>query len=425
MNLSGAQPSSGFAVGWRQVGVCFLLLAAAGMIASTYSLVAVPLAREFRLGRGEVMTTMTVLSATCAVLTPLLGNLMDRVSVRRLMVAGGLCLGAGYAAISLATSFMQVLVIFAVLIAPANVLLGPVAATVLLSRWFAARRGRAMGIAIAGVAAGGMVFPIIIQALLDANQWRQALQLLGLVLVAWTVPAALLAVDRPADRGLHPDGAAEPPAIAREETDKAPVTVGELLSDPAFWMIAFTVAIVTSGMKGMITNLTPLAIDNGITATDAATLISIYAACGFIAKMVFAALSDRLGARVLMFAALGGFAAGMALLTLAAGGYGAIALGVGVIGLFGGMMVPIEAFLAPRIFGQRAVGKAMGLLSGVILVALLTTPPLFGYIFDVTGSYKGIFWTFCGLAAAALLWVPFMRLKPREDAARVLPVPAE
>ena len=115
-----------------------------------------------------------------------------------------------------------------------------------------------------------------------------------------------------------------------------------------------------------------------------------------------------------MFSALGGFAAGMALLTLASGGYGAIALGVAVIGLFGGMMVPIESFLAPRVFGQRAVGRAMGLLSGVILVALLCTPPLFGLIFDLTGSYKGIFWTFSGLALVALLWVPFIRLTPRD-----------
>jgi len=201
--------------------------------------------------------------------------------------------------------------------------------------------------------------------------------------------------------------------------------VGELLTDPAFWLIALTVAIVTSGMKGMITNLTPLAIDSGITATRAATLISIYAGCGFIAKLLFAALSDRFGPRFLMFGALGGFAAGMALLTLASGGYGAIALGVAVIGLFGGMMVPIESFLAPRVFGQRAVGRAMGLLSGVILVALLSTPPLFGLIFDLTGSYKGIFWTFSGLALAALLWVPFMRLTPRDPAEAAQTVPAE
>lgn len=402
-----------FAVGWRQVGVCFMLLAAAGMIASTYSIIAVPLAQEFQPSRMVLMLTMTVLAATCSVLMPLLGNLMDRFSVRKMMVIGGLCLGAGYAAISLAPTFNYVLVIFAVLIAPANVLLGPVAATVLLSRWFDKRRGRAMGIAIAGIAAGGFFFPMIIQGLLDTHEWREALRLLGLVLVLWTVPAAFLVVDSPSERGLHPDGADQPSQSEREEMIRAPVSPRDILTDPAFWIIAVTVAIVTSGMKGMITNLAPLAIDNGIEASDAALLISVFAGCGFIAKLNFAALADRIGPRWLMFGALGGFAVGMACMTQAHLGYGMIALGVGIIGLFGGMMVPLESYLAPQVFGRRAVGRALGMLSGVILVALLSTPPLFGLIFDVTGSYMGIFWTFSGLAAVALLWLPAIRLHPR------------
>ena len=66
----------------------------------------------------------------------------------------------------------------------------------------------------------------------------------------------------------------------------------------------------------------------------------------------------------------------------------------------------------------------MGLLSGVILVALLATPPLFGLIFDLTGSYTGIFWTFSGLALVALLWLPAIRMSPR-DYPSAQPVPAE
>ena len=222
------------------------------------------------------MLSMTVLSGACALLSPFLGALMDRVPLRMLMIAGGLLLGAGYAGISLATDFNQVLIIFGVLIAPANVLIGPVAVTVLLSRWFARRRGRALGIAIAGISAGGFFFPMIIQGLLNANEWREALRLLALILVAWTIPAACLVVDRPTDRGLNPDGEAQPPEMTREELAKAPFSARAVLSDPAFWMIAATIAIVTSGMKGMITNLAPLAIDNGITASRAALLISVY-----------------------------------------------------------------------------------------------------------------------------------------------------
>src|SRR5690606_8030537 len=144
-----AMPAS-FAVGCRQVGISFLLLMATGMIASTYSIVAVPLAREFQPCRLGLLLVMSVYAGGSGVLMPLLGNLMDRASVRRLMVLGGLFLTAGYAAMSFATSFAQVLVIFGLLIAPANVLIGPLAVTVLLSRWFAQLRGRAMGIAIAG-----------------------------------------------------------------------------------------------------------------------------------------------------------------------------------------------------------------------------------------------------------------------------------
>lgn len=414
-----------FAVGWRQVGACFMLLAAAGMIASTYSIIAVPLAREFQPSRMVLMLAMTVMSSTCAVLSPLLGSLMDRFSVRKLMLAGGAVLGLGYTALSFTTEFTQVLIIFGVLIAPANVLIGPVATTVLLSRWFAHQRGRAIGIAIAGISAGGFLFPIIIQSLLDAHEWRQALQLLGLVLVVWTVPVSLLVVDKPADRGLHPDGAAEAPEIVREELAKSPISVRALLTDPAFWMIAVTVAIVTAGMKGMVTNLAPLAIDNGVDPSAAALLVSVYAGCSFISKLNFAALADKLGPRKLMFTSLMGVALGMACLTQAQAGYAVIALGVGIIGLFGGLMVPTESYLAPRVFGQRGVGRAMGLLSGAILLALLATPPLFGFIFDITGSYTGIFWTFSALALIALLWVPAIRLHPREYRESAPPVPAE
>lgn len=294
--------------------------------------------------------------------------------------------------------------------------MSPLATTVLLSRWFKARRGRAIGIAIAGISAGGFFFPMIMQGLLDAYPWREALRLLSLILLLLTVPVALLTIDRPEQRGLQPDGGALPGEAAGETTVATPISARHILTDPAFWMIAGSVAVVTAGMKGMITNLAPLALDVGIDATDAAYLISIFAGSSFVAKMTFAAFSDKLGPRAIMFVSLAGFAGGMACLTQAHHGFGAIALGVGITGLFGGMMVPIESYLAPRVFGQGAVGRALGLLSGTILIALLLSPPLFGFIFDQTGSYSGIFWTFGALAAAALLMIPRLRLVPRDQA---------
>ena len=112
----------------------------------------------------------------------------------------------------------------------------------------------------------------------------------------------------------------------------------------------------------------------------------------------------------------------MAMLTQASLGYAAIISGVGLIGMFGGIMVPMQSLLMPRIFGENVVGKAYGLMSGVSLLALMTTPALFGLIFDRTGSYAAIFVTFVGLAVVASLAVAAMRMHPRyvaEDAGAV------
>ena len=48
-----------FAIGWTQVAVCFVLLAAISMIASSFGLVAVPLEKEFGVSRKVLMLALT------------------------------------------------------------------------------------------------------------------------------------------------------------------------------------------------------------------------------------------------------------------------------------------------------------------------------------------------------------------------------
>lgn len=403
-----------FAIGWRQVASSFVMLAMIAMITSSYSVIAVPLAQEFQPSRMVLMLAITVVAVVSGVLGPVLGTLMDRISLKRLMMLGALMLAAGYAALSFTTAFSQVLVIFGVLIAPANVLMGPVAATVLLSRWFVKRRGTAIGIALAGIAMGGVVFPPLIQWLLDSYEWQIAMRLFAVLILIVAVSAAALVVNAPAERGLHPDGADTDPEAVNQGATAPKASIAAILGDPAFWLLGLLFAIVISGMKGVVTNLAPLAIDEGIAASDAALLISLYSGAGFVSKLGFAALADKIGPRILTLIGFAGFAAGMACLSQASSGYWAIAGGSAMIGFFGGLMVPLKSLLVPRIFGRQVVGRAMGLMSTVSLCASLATPPVFGLMFDLTGSYSAINLIFAALAATALFGVPYIRMHPRQ-----------
>ncbi|MDG2002498.1 MAG: MFS transporter [Novosphingobium sp.] len=408
---------TGFMIGWRQVASCFVLLGSIAMITSAYGVVAVPLGEEFNPSRMVLMLGVTVVSVTSALLAPPIGGLLDRFSIRRLMLIGAFMMVAGYATLSLVTSFIQVLLVFGLLIAPANVLMGTVAATVLLSRWFVKRRGRAIGIAIAGVSMGGILFPPFLQLLLDSFAWREAFRLFALILACIVIPAAALVVNAPADKGLHPDGDDNESELARSEVNTSLVSSAEILKDPAFWMISFLFAVVLAGMIGIVTNLPSLAIGHGVSATNAALLISIFSGAGFAAKLGFAAIADLFRLRTLTMLGFAGYAVGLACLTQSHLGYWMIALGAGLIGMFGGMMVPMKSLLVPRVFGQRVVGRAMGMMSTVTLVISIATPPAFGLAYDLTGSYVSVMAIFAAMAVVAMLAVPYIRMDAKVPAA--------
>jgi len=406
-----------FRTGWRQVFACATLMATAGIVASAYSVIAVPLAREFQVNRMTLMLAMTVMSGASALMTPFMGNLMDRWSLRATMMTGALMLASGFAALSFATSFNQVLVIYAVLMSPINVLIGPMAATVLLSRWFVARRGAAIGMAVAGVGIGGLLLPPLAQLLLDHFYWRDALRIFAFILLLIAVPAAAMIINWPRDRGMHADGADAEPVQNRVMAAAPGASVRDILTDPSFWLLSILMMIIVSGLKGMITNLVPLALDAGIKAGVAALLISIFSASSIASKFVFAAIADRLSSRILMAIALAGFGVGNLCLTQAQAGYGMIALGVGFLGFFGGFAVPLQSFLVPRIFGETVVGRATGLVAFATFFGLLATPPLFGWIFDTTGTYGPAFAAFAVLSMIGILAVPMLRLNTQAEAA--------
>ncbi len=408
--------NSTFLIGWRQVASCFVLLACIAMITSAYGVVALPLGQEFGPTRMVLMLAITVVSVTSAIIAPPFGGLMDRFSLRWIMLAGGALIVAGYWTLSLVTSFTQVLVVYGLLIAPANVLMGPTAATVLLSRWFVKRRGMAIGIAIAGVSTGGFLFPPFIQFLLDTFEWREAMRVFAGVLALLVIPAALLVVNAPQDRGLHPDGEAEESEQSRAESQASLGSAMEVLKDPAFWLIGLLFAVVLSGMIGMVTNLPALATDHGISPVDAAYLISIYSIAGFVAKISFVGIADVLSLRVLSMLAFAGFAAGMACLSQSHAGYWVIALGSVLVGLFGGLVVPLKSLLIPRVFGRRVVGRAMGMMSTFTLGISIITPPAFGHAYDLTGSYAVITGLFAVLSFLAMLGVPYMRMNAKVPA---------
>jgi MFS family permease len=403
--------------GWWLVGIAFLVqMVGTGTVLYSYSVVAVALGKAFGASRMTMMLGMTVMTLGTGLISPLLGHAIDRGSLRRMMLLGAGALAAGYCLLSVTTATWQVPVIYGLLMSLASNLLGPLCSSTLLARWFSQHRGLALGIAAVGTSAGGFVFPPFVQWLIDSLGWRVAFRVLGLGTLLLTVPAALLVVNRPIDRGLHPDGAA-----ASASAGQAPplLSTKEVLRHGSFWWLALVMSVFFGVYTAILSNLAPFALDRGTSHEEAALLISVVALAGIVGKLAFGAIADRIDLRLalavaalLIVAGLAGYRTG--------GSYFVLIVSSVVLGLAAGGMLPVWGALLAVLFGAMNYGRVMGLMNPVLMPLTLTGPPLAGFVFDRTGSYDAAFVGFI----AALLLVMFLLPAIRLRAAAIAPLTA-
>jgi len=75
-------------------------------------------------------------------------------------------------------------------------------------------------------------------------------------------------------------------------------------------------------------------------------------------------------------------------------------------------MLPVWGAMLGKAFGVANYGRAMGLMTPVLMPFSMISPPLAGRIFDVTGDYRLVFEVFfiaVLVSALALTRLPAMR----------------
>jgi len=164
------------------------------------------------------------------------GWLVDRFGPRRLMLAGILMAGVALIGLGRMTAWWM-FYLFYLLNALGYVCGGPLPNQVLLSRWFEAARGRAMGFAYLGIGVGGALVPLVSASLVAAFGWRIALQVLGLLIIVLALPFAYAVRESPGVedarlKGSRSDERAERP------TGRSPTYCGVLLRTTGFYVLS-------------------------------------------------------------------------------------------------------------------------------------------------------------------------------------------
>ena len=430
-NGSGA----GIFYGWKIVGVAFLsLFVSVGFSFYSYGALFKALLSEFGGSRLGISLGSSFLFAMTGILAPFLGHQIDRRSIRKMMALGAVVASVGFASVSLIGELWQFYLIFAGLVAVGMALMGQLPASALVSNWFVRRRGMALGVSSMGVSLSGMVMAPLATWLIAGVGWRGTFLVFAAVTLVVVLPVTwIFIVDRPEDLGQLPDGRRRPPTPEQVKREPiVPLSSGEpMLELPAeevgeerarrlhrdrnFWVIAIAVALNFCGNGAILTHMIPHATDLGFAATDAALILSVAAGIGAFGKVAFGWIADHADLRAALWLATGLQTVSLLLLLrlLEASSFTSLLIAGGVFGLGMGGIVPLWGSLVGAAFGRRNFGRAMGLMSPVMLPIQLFGIPFAGWTFDRFGSYRIAFLTFLALYLGAMAMLFLLRLPVR------------
>ncbi|CAN5689518.1 MFS transporter [soil metagenome] len=395
MNSEGIRKGHKIFYGWWNVlavGVG-LFLGYVPIIGFTFSVFFKPLSQEFNWSRAEISLAFSLSLLVLSFALPLTGRLVDRFGARKVILSSVLFFGL--ALISFYFLSASLWHLYAIYLALGLVGSGtsPVPYYNVITHWFDKKRGLALGLAMAGAGLSESVMPSLAQALIASVGWRAAYVLIGLIVIAVTIPVVgLFLKERPQSMGLLPDGKMIA-NFAEEFSAVQGMSGREVWRSGTFWLMCVALFLVSMSLTGCLVHMVPLLTDRGIAARSAAFAVSLIGGASLLGRLGTGYLLDRLFAGNVAACLFCGAALGVLLL------WGEIAGGLAfvaafLVGLGMGAEGDIMAYMVSRYFGLRAYGEVYGYVLAIYTLGAVVGPLLMGINFDLMGSYRLVLVTF-------------------------------
>jgi len=384
---------------WVVVALAFFALAVGMGIRSTLGLLVHPWEREFGWDRAAVSLTASVGFLVYGLSQPLAGRWADRYGPR-VVFAGSLALiGLSTAAVALVRNLWQAYLIFGAGLMAGVAGASNVPAAVAIARWIKRRKALAVGITMGGAAAGQLVIVPAIAALIKAWGWRTAFLWTGIAVVAVAAPLVGLFLRN------DPPGGAEARAAA-DRSDGPAMPLGAIARQKNFWWLAGSFWVCGLTTAGLIdTHLIPYAQDIHIDPITAATAFGVLGTFNVLGTIVSGAVSDRFGHKWVLGWVYAGRAVTLVFLPMVREPVMLFVFAV-AFGLVDFATVPPTTTLSTTLFGRRAGGTVVGLVSLSHQIGSAMGSYAGGFIHDAAGSYLPFFLAgaaWC-IAAAAMSW---------------------
>jgi len=375
-----------------------------------FSVYITPISDDLDLSRTSISSVYAAATLLAAFGLPYVGRLIDRVGVRRVVLAVAIAFGFANVAFGWIAGLLSLALAFGALrfLGQGSLMLS---SNYLVSQWFSRRRGIALSLAALGFSASMALHPPLAQWLIDQVGWRESWLWLGVLTWALLVPMiAILVQNKPEDIGLTPDGerVADQQSAGPRDAVNMGLTLHAAIRLPSFWIIALGLASLSMLVTGMFFHQVSVFSLQGLDAQTAVRAFSISAVVMVITMPAFGYLLDRLPTRPMFASALLIMSASLVALALVRD-IGSMIVFSAVFGLANAALQSHYSFMWPHYFGRRHLGSIQGAAQTIGVVGASIGPLPLGLAFDLFGSYTATLYLLAALPVVCAFMLLFLR----------------
>ncbi|HKN00855.1 MAG TPA: MFS transporter [Candidatus Binataceae bacterium] len=380
---------------WLIVGVLFVTLFLIWGPINASGVFFLSVVKHFGWSRALFSALVATAPLAAGLCSPFIGSLIDRIGARRVMIAGAAMVAVAYVALSRANSAAAFFVIFILLG------IGITASTIIptalvITNWFRARRGMALGIAFAGIPLGGTGITIFANYVVSHYGFRAGYLAMAIPIVIVVIPLLVMFLKTWPERE-------EAGSLAKESRMTLPgLEVRQALMSRSFWMIAIAEVLFATAGVGIRVHLVPYLTGIGYAPPRAAEIFGAMFVFSAIGSFAIGPFADRFGGRTMLMAIFVAGAIGVATL-LGASHFSAVAAFVVIFGLVRETPAVLLPIVIGESLGTRRLGSLLGIQAFFTTLGFAAGPILAGRIFDLSGAYSGALLLFVAIVLIAAL----------------------
>ncbi|MFQ5542110.1 MAG: MFS transporter [Candidatus Binatia bacterium] len=366
---------------WLVAGSASVIFGFARGIHSSFGVFYVALLDNFGWSRGATAGVYSMNLIMDAVLSPIVGHLLDRYGPKKIVGIGCLILASGLYLSSQINSLWQFYIFFGVISAVGLGFMGMVPHVVLVSEWFSSQRAFALGVVFAATGAGIMLLVPTTQWMISRLGWAWVFQALAALVLLVLIPL-VLGVYR---HGPHFGGS------PRDRTEPQEQWTARLaLRSLQFWLLFFGRVVASSGTLVIVTHQIAHVVDIGHSRIFAATVFGLMGITSTFGRLIFGYIADLFSKRTAYLLNILAALVGIGSLMAARDPSQPWLLYVYLLffGIAFGSRAVILSALAADIFSGKGFGSIFGFAAISVGIGGALGSWLGGALYDLTGSYR-------------------------------------